>query len=81
MTDDGMTIHEQVQRALLDLNCSHPDTGISGLQAVLERIGPDNPDAEPIKRAIDRLEEIAYEITDVEDLLVAADFSFGGIEK
>ena len=33
-----------------------------------------------IKRAIDRLEEIAYEITEVEDLLSEADFTFGKIE-
>jgi hypothetical protein len=79
MTDK--TIHEQAQTALLDLNCSHPDTGITELQAVLARVDPDSPDAEPLKRAIDRLEEIAVEITEVEDLLVEADFTFGKIEK
>ena len=43
---------------------------------MLERIDPDSPDAEAIKRAIDRLEEIAVEITRVEDLLTEANFKF-----
>jgi hypothetical protein len=76
MTD----VHEQAQTALLDLNCVHPDTAITGLQAVLERIGSDSPDAAVFKRAIDRLEEIACEISDVETMLAEVDFSFGRIK-
>jgi hypothetical protein len=78
---DSETIHEQAQTALFELNCTHPDTGITGLRALFRRIGADSPDAEVIKRAIDRLEEIAVEITEVEDLLVEANFTFGKIEK
>jgi hypothetical protein len=77
---DSKTIREQAQTALIDLNCTHPDTGITGLQGVLARIGPDSPDAPVIQRAIDRLEEIAYEIGDVETMLSEADFTFGKIE-
>jgi len=78
MTDK--TIREEAQLALFTLNCSHPDTGIRELGRVLERIDPDSPDANAIQRAIDRLEEIAVEITRVEDLLTEANFSFGKIE-
>jgi hypothetical protein len=55
----------------------HPDSMITELQAELERIRPDGPDAAVIKRAIDRLENIASEITEVEDLLCEHDFAFG----
>ena len=78
---DSKTLHEQAQTALIDLNCTHPDTGITGLQGVLARIDPLSPDAEVIMRAIDRLEEIAVEITQVEDMLVDHGFEFGRIEK
>ena len=74
------TIHEQAQQALLLLNCGHPDEGITELQGVLKRIGPDSPDAKVISQAIDRLEEIAHEITHVEDMLTEANFTFGKIE-
>ena len=47
---------------------------------MLERVGADSPDAAVIRRAIDRLEEIAVEITQVENLLTEANFSFGKIE-
>jgi hypothetical protein len=77
---DNETIHDQAQTALTGLNCAHPDTAITGLQGVLARVGPDSPDAEVIKRAIDRLEEIAHQITKVEDMLSEADFTFGKIE-
>jgi hypothetical protein len=79
MTDDT-TIHDQAQTALTDLNCTHPDTAITGLQGLLKRIGSDSPDAEVIKRAIDRLEEIAHEISEVEWMLNDTDFTFGKIE-
>jgi C4-type Zn-finger protein len=58
----------------------HPDSMITEVEAALERIGPDSPDAEVFRRAINRLEEIAHEITEVEDLLCEANFSFGKIE-
>ena len=70
MSDDEL--HDQAQTALTDLNCTHPDAGITGLRALFKRIGADSPDAEVIKRAIDRLEEIAHEITQVENLLSEA---------
>jgi hypothetical protein len=57
-----------------------PDTAITGLEGVLARLDPNSPDAEPIKRAIDRLTEIAYEIGDVEGALAEANFSFGKIK-
>jgi hypothetical protein len=80
--NDNTTIREQAQTALNRLNCSHPDTGITELQGVLARLDPDSPDAKVFKLAIDRLEEIAFKISDgVEDLLADADFSFGKIEK
>jgi hypothetical protein len=78
--NDRETIHKQAQVALTDLNCTHPDTGITGLQGVLARLDPDSPDAEVISQAINRLEEIAYEIGDVEAMLAEADFTFGKIE-
>ena len=51
------------------------------LEAVLERIGPDSPDAAAIQRAIDWLKDIAVEITKVEGLLCEHDFTFGKLEK
>ena len=84
-TDNEMTIHEQAHGALTNLNWSHPDFSAGGLNRLLERIGgydnPNSPDAVVIQRAMDWLEEIAIEITKVEDLLVEANFSFGKIEK
>jgi hypothetical protein len=74
------TIHEQAQTALTTLNCAHPDEAITGLQGVLARLDPDGPDAAVIKRAIDRLTEIAYAIGDVEWMLNDTDFTFGKIE-
>jgi hypothetical protein len=74
------TIHEQAQTALTTLNCAHPDEAITGLQGVLARLDPDGSDAEAIKRAIERLEEIAHEISEVEWMLNDTDFTFGKIE-
>jgi hypothetical protein len=74
------TIREQAQWALQMLNCSHPDTGITEFGRVLEHIDPDSRDARVIQRAIDWLEEIAVEITQVEAMLAQANFTFGKIE-
>jgi hypothetical protein len=76
---DNRTIHEQAQFALESLNCSDLDAGIHGLSSVLERIGPDSPDVAIIQRAIDRLDEITWEISDIGVMLANADFSFGKI--
>ena len=81
MTDNEIPIHEQAQAALTSLNFRHPDGAATELEGLLERIGADSPDSAPIKRAIERLEKIAEEITEVEDLLVEANFSFGKLEK
>ena len=77
---DGLGIHEHAQKALLNINCSHPDGGATGLQGVLARLVPDSPDAKAIQRAIDRLEELGDEIGKVEWALAEVDFSFGKIE-
>jgi hypothetical protein len=55
------TIREQAQTALTDLNCTLPTQRSPDLKA---RSRASTPIAEPIKRAIDRLTEIAYEIGD-----------------
>jgi hypothetical protein len=70
MTDDIETIRDWAQTVLSSLNFPRPDTAITILQTVLERFDPDSPDAEVIKRAIERREEIAREITEVESLLL-----------
>ena len=75
-----MTVHEHAQWALSMLNCSHPDGSVGALDGVLERLAPDSADAIIIKRAIDRLDELAGEVAVVEYELAAADFSFGKLE-
>lgn len=79
MTDHEMTIPEQAQLALDSLLSSHPDTATIELGRVLERVGPDSPDAPTIQRAIDRLLAISREIEEVEVFLTEADFTFGVI--
>ena len=66
MLSDTETVLEQMQHAMDLFNCSHPDSPINAFQHVLERIGPDSPDAPAIQRAIDRLEEHAGEIANIE---------------
>ena len=46
---------------------------------MLEHIGANGPDAEMIKRVMDRLDEIAWEISDIGVELAETDFSFGKI--
>jgi hypothetical protein len=79
MTDK--TIHELAQLAVTTLNCSHPDTGITELQAVLERLDPNSADASAIQRAINQLEEIAGEIAQIERALSETDFTFGKLDE
>ena len=74
------TIHEHAQWALRMLNCSHPDGSVGALNGVLSRLTPGSPDAIIIKRAIDRLDELAGEVAVVEHELAAASFSFGRLE-
>ena len=74
------TIHETAQYALSIINCSHPDGSVSELWGVLKRLDPDSPDASVIKRAIDRLLELADEVAKVEYALADADFTFGKLE-
>ncbi len=76
---DSKTIQQQMQTVLLDLDCVCLEPATTGLEAVLERIGPLSPDAAMIKRAMDRLDEIAWAISDIEVMLAKADFSFGKI--
>jgi hypothetical protein len=76
MTNNTMTLHQQAQQALSTLNCSHPDAGVMEFQRVLAQLAPGSHDAQAIKRAIDRLEEIAYAIAGVKGLLAGANFSF-----
>jgi hypothetical protein len=61
-TTKTQTVLEQMQHAMDLIICSP----ISAFQQVLERIGPDSPDAPAIQSAIDQLEEIAGEITHIE---------------
>lgn len=75
-----MTIREHAQRALRSLNCSHPGGGITELQGVLARLPEHSDDADVIRGAINRLNELAYEIADVESMLAEANFSFGKLE-
>jgi hypothetical protein len=77
---DGLALHEHAQKALLLINCSHPDGAVTDLQGVLARLVPDSPDARAIQRAIDRLEQLAGEIAKVEYALAGVDFSFGKLE-
>jgi hypothetical protein len=77
--NDEMTLPEQAQLALDSLLSSHPDTATAELERVLERVGPDSPDAPIIQRAIDRLLAISREIEEVEVFLTEADFTFGVI--
>ena len=74
------SIYEQAQTALGMLNCSHPDGAVSELRRLLERVGADSPDAGPIKRAIDRLDELGAEIAKVEYSLADVPFTFGKLE-
>lgn len=75
MTNNTMTLHQQAQQALSTLNCSHPDAGVMEFQRVLAQLAPGSHDAQAIKRAIDRLEEIADAIAGVKGLLAGANFS------
>jgi hypothetical protein len=79
MPTDIETIRTWAETALGSLSCKRVNDAISELKTALEHIGPDSRDAAVIKRAIDRLTEIAREITEVEDLLGKTDFSFGNI--
>ena len=78
--NETMSIREHAQTALGMLNCSHPDGGVSELRGVLRRLDPAGADAAAIRRAIDRLEELAEEVAKVEYALADVDFSFGRIE-
>lgn len=77
---DGLGLHEHAQKALLNINSTHPDGATGPLYEVLARLVPDSPDAKAIQRAIDRLEELGDEIGKVEWALAEVDFSFGKIE-
>ena len=58
----------------------HPDSTITELQAALKRIGPEGSNSRVIRHAIDRLEELAGQIADVEYSLANVDFNFGKLE-
>ena len=75
-----MTVHDHAQYALGMLNCSHPDGSVEALNKVLSRLPEHSEDAIVIRGAIKRLEELAYEIADVEYRLANANFSFGKLE-
>ena len=81
-----------MQTAVSDINCSHPDTVVTELRAVLEHLGDNCPDAEAfqraiddakvIRRAIDRLEEIASEMAKIErGLSNNREYAFGKLEE
>ena len=73
---DEMTLQEQAQYALSTLNCSHPNTGMRGLQAVLAQVPAGSLDAKAIETAIDQLEEHADEIAAVKNELANGNFVF-----
>ena len=74
------TVHDQAQKALHDLNCVRLEPAITGLEVVLKRIDPNGADAVVIKHAMDRLDAIAWEISDIGVRLAETDFTFGRIE-
>lgn len=78
---DSKSVLEQAQIAVSGLNCSHPDTVITELERVLERIGRDHPDAEIFKRAIDRLEDIAREMANIQSELSEPNYTFGKLKE
>jgi hypothetical protein len=73
------TIRDWAQIALSSLIDKRPSNALAELKHVLEGIGPDSLDLEVIKQAINRLEKIVCEITEVEDLLNKTNFTFGNI--